>query len=314
MELKWLQDFVALVEHGSFSKAAESRFVTQPAFSRRIRSLETWLGVNLVDRDQYPTRLTPAGEAFEEQAHLLIDQIYSSRNHVRGVGSAQEQVVMLSQHALSVSFFPNWMQTLEDLMEEIAPGNSSTGSAMIRVDVGNLHDIVETFLAANSDFLLSYASTDIFSQLGRQGVESLQVGTDELVAVTGVDNHGIPFYSFDSELVDDQFVKLLAHPAESFFGKLIQRDCIPHLPANLIMQSHCENALSEALKALVLKGYGIAWLPKSLILKELERNELCLFSELIPSITLNIKLYRLCQPRHQISKEFWEKIRLRYAK
>ncbi|WP_315980356.1 LysR family transcriptional regulator [Aliamphritea spongicola] len=44
MELKWLIDFTALVEHGSFSKAAESRFVTQPAFSRRIRSLENWLG------------------------------------------------------------------------------------------------------------------------------------------------------------------------------------------------------------------------------------------------------------------------------
>ncbi|MCT7654667.1 LysR family transcriptional regulator [Oceanimonas sp. NS1] len=44
MELKWLKDFVALNEHGSFSKAAEARFVTQPAFSRRIRSLENWLG------------------------------------------------------------------------------------------------------------------------------------------------------------------------------------------------------------------------------------------------------------------------------
>ena len=41
MELKWLEDFVALAENGSFSKAAKARYVTQPAFSRRIRALET---------------------------------------------------------------------------------------------------------------------------------------------------------------------------------------------------------------------------------------------------------------------------------
>ncbi|MCB2102451.1 MAG: LysR family transcriptional regulator, partial [Rhodobacterales bacterium] len=37
MELSWLEDFVALAETGSFSRAAERRNLTQPAFSRRIR-------------------------------------------------------------------------------------------------------------------------------------------------------------------------------------------------------------------------------------------------------------------------------------
>lgn len=44
MDIKWIEDFLVLAEQGSFTKAAETRFVTQPAFSRRIRSLETWLG------------------------------------------------------------------------------------------------------------------------------------------------------------------------------------------------------------------------------------------------------------------------------
>ncbi|MFT5706754.1 MAG: DNA-binding transcriptional LysR family regulator, partial [Oceanospirillaceae bacterium] len=64
MELKWLKDYIALVEQGSFSKAAATRFVTQPAFSRRIRSLEAWMGTSLVERNQYPLVLTPAGDAF----------------------------------------------------------------------------------------------------------------------------------------------------------------------------------------------------------------------------------------------------------
>ncbi len=54
MELKWLEDFVCLSNIGSFWKASEQRHVSQPAFSRRIRALEDWLGVTLIDRSSYP--------------------------------------------------------------------------------------------------------------------------------------------------------------------------------------------------------------------------------------------------------------------
>jgi DNA-binding transcriptional LysR family regulator len=55
MELKWLEDFASLARTGSFSRSAEERHVTQPAFSRRIQALETWLGVALIDRSTAPS-------------------------------------------------------------------------------------------------------------------------------------------------------------------------------------------------------------------------------------------------------------------
>ena len=59
MDIKWLEDFLALAETRNFSRAAAQRNVTQPAFSRRIRALESWLGNELFDRAAYPTALTP---------------------------------------------------------------------------------------------------------------------------------------------------------------------------------------------------------------------------------------------------------------
>ena len=59
MDTKWLEDFVSLAQTRSFSRSAQLRHVTQPAFSRRIQALEAWAGVDLVDRSIYPTRLTP---------------------------------------------------------------------------------------------------------------------------------------------------------------------------------------------------------------------------------------------------------------
>ncbi len=291
MELKWLKDFVALVEQGSFSKAAESRFVTQPAFSRRIRSLENWLGVSLVDRDKYPTSLTPAGEAFAEHARQLISQTYAVRNQMRTIQAAREQLLIVAQHALAVSFFPPWMKTLEAL----------TNGALVKVESGNLHDNVEAFLSGNGDFLLCYASEDIFSQLLRDDVESLQVGVDELVPVSAIDADGKPLHS----VVEGEPLKLLGHPAESFFGRLLARECLPHLPPELDVHLACENALSEALKALVLNGYGMAWLPKSLITRELESGQLVRLEEPLRSLDLSIRLYRLHQPAGGAADQFW---------
>ena len=58
MNLIWLEDFLALASTGNFSRAAEERHMTQPAFSRRIRALEEWLGVVLIDRTTHPAALT----------------------------------------------------------------------------------------------------------------------------------------------------------------------------------------------------------------------------------------------------------------
>lgn len=58
----WLDDFLVLAASGNFSRAAELRHMTQPAFSRRIRALEDWLGLVLFDRGSHPATLTEAGE------------------------------------------------------------------------------------------------------------------------------------------------------------------------------------------------------------------------------------------------------------
>ena len=50
MDLDWLKDFLALAELKSFSRAADARNVTQPAFSRRVRALEEWVGTRLFSR------------------------------------------------------------------------------------------------------------------------------------------------------------------------------------------------------------------------------------------------------------------------
>ena len=100
METKWLEDFVSLAETRSFSRSAQLRHVTQPAFSRRIQSLEAWAGTDLVNRSSYPTTLTPAGEALYSQALELLQFLHNTRDMVRLHGLAEQDLRSLIDPAL----------------------------------------------------------------------------------------------------------------------------------------------------------------------------------------------------------------------
>ncbi|OIN03790.1 LysR family transcriptional regulator [Oceanisphaera psychrotolerans] len=291
MELKWLKDFVALSEHGSFSKAAEARFVTQPAFSRRIRSLENWLGITLVDREKHPTTLTVTGLAFVEEAKRMIHDTYRVRERLQGQESRQS-LVFFSQHSPAVSFFPHWIQTLEPLV----------GTTLVKLNAGNLHDVMESFMAGMGDFLLSFSSGENITQLSRNDTICIQVGTDKLVPVSAVNTNGTPLYSIDNHTP----FKLLAYPDDSYLGGIIGEQCLSKIPPDIEYTIVCENALAEGLKAMAVQGYGVAWLPSSLIQRELQHGQLVILDEPLHAVELKILLYRF---RHTVKPEvelFWK--------
>ena len=115
METKWLEDFVSLAETRSFSRSAQLRHVTQPAFSRRIQALEAWAGTDLVDRSSYPTRLTPAGETLYAQSLEMLQALQSTRAMLRGHASAGQDVIEFAvPHTLAFTFFPAWVSSLRE--------------------------------------------------------------------------------------------------------------------------------------------------------------------------------------------------------
>jgi DNA-binding transcriptional LysR family regulator len=115
VETRWLEDFVSLAETRSFSRSAQLRHVTQPAFSRRIQALEAWTGIDLVDRSSYPTRLTPAGETFLAQALEILEALQATRNMLRShQAPGQDMIEFAVPHTLAFTFFPHWlMQPLQ---------------------------------------------------------------------------------------------------------------------------------------------------------------------------------------------------------
>ena len=80
MDLRQLRYFIAIVEQGSFSKAAETLNVAQPALSLHVRNMEAELGSALLFRSPQGVVATEAGEILIRHARIVIDQLSIARH------------------------------------------------------------------------------------------------------------------------------------------------------------------------------------------------------------------------------------------
>lgn len=106
MDTAWLSDLRALAETLNFSRAAELRNITQPAFGRRIRALEDWSGTPLVDRSTHRLKITPAGEIMLSAAADVIQRLERAKHELDQARAASATLTFAATHALSFTFFP----------------------------------------------------------------------------------------------------------------------------------------------------------------------------------------------------------------
>ena len=93
MDLRQIRSFVAVATTRNFTRAAEQLHIAQPPLSRQIQLLEEEMGVQLIERNRRPVRLTPAGRVFYEQALQVLHQVGQMKTAARQVGLQQRQSI-----------------------------------------------------------------------------------------------------------------------------------------------------------------------------------------------------------------------------
>ena len=121
MELRHLRYFVAVVEEGSLTTAAELRLHTsQPSLSRQIRDLEHEVGAELLSRSVNGVALTAAGKAFLDHARLALMQVDAAVEAAhRAARPARKTFAIGFQTGHEMNWLPQAMHLLHDELKNI---------------------------------------------------------------------------------------------------------------------------------------------------------------------------------------------------
>lgn len=107
MTLRQLEYLVAVVEEGSFTRAAERLFVSQPALSHQIKTLERSIGGELLERLPQSLHLTPVGRAFLPHAIAAVNAADEARRAAREVGQLEAgELRIATLHSIALGVVP----------------------------------------------------------------------------------------------------------------------------------------------------------------------------------------------------------------
>ena len=294
MNLSWFKNLSHLEKTGNFSQAAQTSNISQPAFSRRIKALEAWVGTRLVERSKHPVSLTPAGKQMLEASKQALERLEYERAQIIEAQALPDKYIINfgAQHSIGWRFFPNWLQRFEDVYGAII--------SSLRAD--DLQNCMDAMVNREIDFVIAYESAYSRSSKPFPYIESIKIGVDALIPVCKPDISGAPLFQFGKK--GGPPVPWLRFgetaPISGHINPLIESIGIKDRLTTVY-----ENSMAGALRIRARDGDGIAWLPHSLVAPDLEAGLLVETGKVNWKIDLEIRLFRNKENTNTITRQIW---------
>jgi LysR family transcriptional regulator, hypochlorite-specific transcription factor HypT len=297
MRLEWIEDILAVAEHGSFQAACEKRNISQPAFSRRIRQIEDVLGVSLFDRTARPARVSPHVKDQLDRMRDLSAGLRDLTAALRDVeGTRRRRIVIASQHAIAATTTPLIIGRFADLDIDTRLRSANRDDCLAQVmtrraDIAFIHDVAGAQEIPGVEFM-----------------DILHLGSEAL----------IPVYARDHlETLNQSYARgelpVIAYPADVFLGQVQRRVIFPRLTRVGRVRPRLETALTLAALEFARTGFAIAWIPEPLARADVTAGCLVDLSTTLPSIPMTLIAARLNDTGSPLVNDVWQRIRDMYT-
>lgn len=255
LDIRWLEDLIALAETGSFTRAADRRNVTQSGFSRRIQSLEQWARAPLVDRTGTPLRLTDAGYEVLGVAQSVVGAVTHLRDRLtsHAAGGRSTTIRIAAPHLMGVNFFQGWFPQVEAVL----------GHLPLVVTSLNVQPCFAALDRGDVDFVICLADQagHLFERLPQalrpDPAARALLGRDVLIPLTACDQAQRPRYRLGFGRVP-----VLDYPQDCSLNWSLDlaRTHWPDVDLCRAGSAH----YSDGLRLMARRGLGVAWLPRSI--------------------------------------------------
>ncbi|MDY7117187.1 LysR family transcriptional regulator [Halomonas sp. SSL-5] len=301
MELRWLEDFIALARTQHFSRAAEEQNVTQPTFSRRIKLLEEEMGTTLINRQTLPLSLTPAGEEFLGLCQEVTRRVAATRQRLVHLAEEQAgQLRLAAPQSLLAHFLPEWLAGWAS-PPPLTPYLRATGWLA--------SDFFEGLSRDECDLVLTYwPQAEDPLMLETEGLEHRRLGAERMVPVSLPEQDGRPRFALEAGA---RFtLPLIAYHPRGLIDLALRShlDKLPGAPRFRVLH---ESIQSGNIRELVGLGYGLGWLPERSVRDALDAGTLVRAGDARWEVPLEIRLYRRRGNGQAAVEAFWEALATR---
>lgn len=242
MDLAELKNFLAVVRSGSFTGAASTLNVTQPALSRQVQRLERELGVTLLERTPGRLGLTPAGERFRKFAEKALAEFESLGRELRsGAGGISGELRIAASTTPGEFLLPDLLGKFTRLHPGVRPQVTISDSEHVLVELQNG--------GAEIGF--------VGAKMRRQGVEYEEVAEDEIVLAVPA-GHPIARKKQvrPQDLAGQKFLdRELGSGTLQSVKRILAEHGVPEPPFRVAMVLSSIQAILQAVE----RGHGVGW-------------------------------------------------------
>lgn len=281
MQMQWLDDVLVLLEEGNMTRAAARRNITQPAFSRRIRGFENWLGVTVLQRSANKVDISPALVSNEAEIRTLVARLKDLQGKITHFDPARSTLGIAAQHATVYSIFPDMALRARHMFPALG----------FRLRAANLKDCVSMFLRGDTQLMVCYESSYTGPLPFGGSVRREVCSVDYLVPVVG----GSLRYNVHDNTDMPLGTPSIIYPEHSHFGEVLDAAERTFGTRRYSQNPVCETAFSSGIKEMTLKGIGVGWVPFSMVHREIESGELISLAEGFGKERLEIAVYDAAQ-------------------
>lgn len=260
MDLNWLRDFECLARTLNFTRAATERNITQSAFSRRIKALESWVGAPLINRAQYPVQLTEAGAQFLPVALGALSQLTETRQSLRDAERGGSRFLRFSVlHTISANFLALRIDALQKEMPDLHT----------RVISDSLSTCCELLVEGAVDIMLCYYHREVAPRIDEAAFARKDLRRDLLIPVAA--SGPARAQDWRLERRGGPALPYLAYEPSTFLGMVVESTVGAR---SIHAQVIYIDSLVETIKRRVLNGSGFAWMPQTAVAEELAEGTL----------------------------------------
>ncbi|MDQ8995540.1 LysR substrate-binding domain-containing protein [Acinetobacter soli] len=290
LEIRWIEDLLTLEQERSFSKAAERRFVSQSAFTRRIQQLEQALGYAILERNSRYMEFTDAGQILLATAKSIEQQLNATLALLNNLNRSNEVTIKFAVvHSLSSTFFSKFLRLFPDYIKDFK----------IELVAANVGEGFKLLKEGACDFLICYSDETKLKAINSDVLTYLKLGDTEIVPVTLIDEDGNAKYDINHRF------PLLSYSKNAYLRNLVDQVISNKLEYRILYETdHANN-----LKDFVLQGAGIAWLPKITIEEDLLKKKLKIINAREYIIKQQIFIFKNKIRKDDYLKIFWDSLR-----